>query len=212
MRRRIRLSGGPRRRAQPAAAAGNGAYFHGNGISAAGGHERTRSAARSVPRRGLVADLPRPYSRKHRQLVHHPQLWIQRRHRDLHLHFRLYRCLRLRPHHARARLPALQRPHPAARLADLCRAYFSVHHLHGGDRLRRGDLRQSAVRRGNENPRFSQAARRHHLSSAVAEVQARQHGRAAALHRAAAAVSADAVCAVAAPPTWRWPDRPWFTR
>src|SRR5208282_5434892 len=38
-----------------------------------------------------------------------------------------------------------------------------------------------------------------HLSSAVAEVQARQHGRAAALHRAAAVVSADAVCTVAAP-------------
>ena len=73
---------------------------------------------------------------------------------------------------------AVQRPHPAPRLADLRGAHFSVHDLHGGDRLRRGDVRQSALRRGNEDPRFSQAAGHHDLSGAVVEVQAGQHGRA----------------------------------
>ena len=103
----------------------------------------------------------------------------------------------------------LQRAHPAPRLADLCRAHFSVHDLHGRDRLCRGDLRQSALRRGNEYSRFPQAAGRHDLSGAAVEVQARQHGRAAALHRSAAAVSADAaVCCCGSRPS-RSPARRW---
>src|SRR4029078_12747551 len=44
------------------------------------------------------------------ELVHHPQLRLQRRHRNLHLHFRLHRGLRLWPLHAAARVPG--RPPP----------------------------------------------------------------------------------------------------
>src|SRR6185312_12339886 len=50
-------------------------------------------------------------------------------------------------------------------------------------------------RRGNEHPRFSQAARRHDHSGAAAQIQAVQHGRLAALHHPAPAVSSDAVAA-----------------
>ncbi len=46
----------------------------------------------------------------------------------------------------------------------------------------------------------------------VVEVQAGQHGRAAALHRAAAAVSAGALSACCGGRTWRWPDRRWSMR
>src|SRR5208282_6143448 len=61
-----------------------------------------------------------------------------------------------------------------------------------------GDIRQSALRRGNEDPGFPQAARRHDLPGAAVEVQAGQYGRAAALHRPAADVSTDAVPAAVA--------------
>src|SRR5580704_5142840 len=87
-------------------------------------------------------------------------------------------------------------------LANLRRSHFSVHDLHGGDRLCRGHVRKSALCRGNENPRFSQTAGHHHLSGAAVEIQARQHGRAAALHRVVAVISADAVF-LAAPPQCR---------
>ena len=95
-----------------------------------------------------------------------------------------------------------------ARLADLRRAHLSVRHLHGRDRLRRGELRKSALRRGNEHPRFPQAARRHDRPGAAAQVQAGQHGRAAALYRAAASVSADPVAAAAAADAVRSRPRP----
>ena len=84
-----------------------------------------------------------------------------------------------------------ERAHSAARLADLRGAYLSVHDLHGGNRLCRGQLRKSALCRRNGHPRFSQAARHHDLSGAAVEIQARQHGRAAALHRVVAFLSAD---------------------
>ena len=45
------------------------------------------------------------------------------------------------------------------------------------------------------NPGFPQAARRHDHPGAAAQVQARQYGRAAALHRALAAVPSDPMAA-----------------
>ena len=52
------------------------------------------------------------------------------------------------------RLRGRQRPHPQARLADLCGAHLPVHDLPGGDLLDRDALSESALRRGNEHPRF----------------------------------------------------------
>ena len=183
---------------RPQAPSRDGCKPFGDDPPARGGRDGARSAARSVPRHGAVADIPRPHSRKRRELVHHPQLRLQRRDRNLHLHFRLHRSLRLRPGHARARLLDLERAHPQTRLADLCGAHLSVHDLHGRDRLRGGDIRQPALRRGNEHSRFPQAARHHDLPGAVVEIQAGQYGRAAALHRPVAAVPAHAATAAVA--------------
>ena len=58
-------------------------------------------------------------------------------------------------------------------------------------------FRQSALQRRNGRARFPQESGRHHHSGAAAEVQAGEHGRAAALHRAAVLVPADAVAAAA---------------
>ena len=95
----------------------------------------------------------------------------------------------------RARLHRRRRAHPEARLADLRRAHLPVRDLHRRDRLCRVELRQSALRRGNERARFPQAAGRHDHPGAAAQVQAGQHGRAAALHRAADDVPAGALAA-----------------
>src|SRR5208282_5209133 len=197
MRRRIRLSGGPRRRAQPAAAAGNGVH-----ISMA----MASPPQAATSERDLRLDLFRGVALWLIFLDHIPENvvnWFTIRNygfsdaTEIFIFISGYTAAFVYGRTMRERGFMLSSARILRRASDLCRAYFSVHHLHGGDRLRRGDLRQSAVRRGNENPRFSQAARHHHLSSAVAEVQAGQHGRAAALHRAAAHVSADAVSAVA---------------
>ena len=104
----------------------------------------------------------------------------------------------------RARLHRRRRAHPQARLADLRRAHLPVRDLYGRDRLCRVELRESALRRGNERARFPQAAGRHDHPGAAAQVQAGQHGRAAALYRAAAAVPAGALAAASATPRSRW--------
>ena len=142
---------------------------------------------------GAVADLHRPPAAQHPDLVHHPQLRLQRRHRDFHFHIRLYRRLRLRPGHARPWHHRRQRAHLQARVADLCRAHVAVHDLPCRNFLCRDELRESAVRRRDEHARFPQAARRHHRPGAAAEIPARQHGRAAALHRPDGVPAADPV-------------------
>ena len=156
---------------------------------------RTRSAARSVSRARALADLPRSRSEQHRRLVHHPQLRIQRRDRNLHLHFRLHRGLRLWPRHGRARLHRRGRAHPEAVVADLRGARLPVRDLHRRDRLCRVELRESALRGGNERARLPQDPGRHDHPGAAAQVQAGEHGRAAALHRAADDVPAGALAA-----------------
>ena len=156
---------------------------------------RTRSAARSVSRAGALADLSRSRPEQHPRLVHDPQLRLQRRHRNLHLHFRLHRGLRLWPGHGRARLHRRRRAHPEASLADLRGARLPVRDLHRRDRLCRVELRESALRRGNERARLPQDAGRHDHPGAAAQVQAGEHGRAAALYRAADDVPAGALAA-----------------
>ena len=156
---------------------------------------RTRSAARSVSRARALADLPRSRAEQHRRLVHHPQLRLQRRDRNLHLHLRLHGGLRLWPRHGRARLCRRGRAHPEAMLADLRGPRLPVRDLHRRDRLRRVELRQSALRRGNERAGLPQDAGRHDHPGAAAQVQAGEHGRAAALHRAADDVPAGALAA-----------------
>ena len=68
------------------------------------------------------------------------------------------------------------------------------------------ELRQSALRRGDERLRFPAAAGRHADPGAAAEVQAGQHGRAAALHRAAARVPVVLWLLL------RWPTSRWRCR
>ena len=48
-----------------------------------------------------------------------------------------------------------ERAHPQARVAGLCRAYLSVRHLHGRNRLRVEQFREPALRRRNGHFRFS---------------------------------------------------------
>src|SRR5215472_14663829 len=163
---------------------------NGGGFAAAGG---TGPAARSVPRRRAMADFSRSYPAECRELVHHPQLRFQRRHRNIHFHFRLHGRLRLRPRHARTGHHRRQCASAAARLANLRRPHLSVHDLHGRDRLCRVDVRKSALRRRNEYSRFPQAAGCHDFSGAHSEVQAGQHGCAAAVHHVAIVLPADAV-------------------
>ena len=140
-------------------------------------------------------------------LAHDPQLRLQRRHRDLRLHLRLHGGLRLWPGHARARLHRRERAHLEARLADLRRPCVPVRDLHGGDLLCGAQLREPALRRGDERARFPEAAGRHADPGAAAEVQTGLHGRAAALYRAAADVPAGAVAADRATPRSRWRRR-----
>ncbi len=157
------------------------------------GGRRTGTAARSVPGHGAVADLHRSSAAQHPDLVHDPQLRFQRRHRNLHLHLRLYRGVRLRPRHAGIRLRDRDRAHHAAGLADLRRACVPVHDLPGGDFLCRHQFREPAVLGRNGHHGFSQAAGCHHHPGAASEIPPRQHGRAAALHRADAVSAADPV-------------------
>ena len=181
-------SGTPRRRARP---------------------RRRRPSAPADPRRrrpverelrldlfrgpGAVADLHRSSAGQPSDLVHDPQLRLQRRHRDLHLHLRLHRGLRLRPRDARPRLRGRDRADPEAGLADLRRPRVPVHDLPGGNFLRRHPFREPALLRRNGHPGFPQAARRHHRPGAAAAVSPGQHGRAAALHRADVLPAADPV-------------------
>ena len=131
-----------------------------------------------------VADLHRSSAAEHPDLVHDPQLRIFRRHRNLHLHLRLHRGLCLRPRDAAGGLRGRDRADPAAGLADLRRACVPVHDLPGGDFLRRHQFREPALHRRNGHHGFPEAARRHHRPGAAAAIPSRQHGRAAALHRA----------------------------
>ena len=130
---------------------------------------------------------------EHPDLVHDPQLRIFRRHRDLHLHLRLYRGVRLRPRDAGVRLRDRHRAHHAAGLADLRRARVPVHDLPGGNFLRRHQLQQPAVFGRNGDHGFPQAAGCHHHPGAAAAIPPRQHGRAAALYRADAVPAAHPV-------------------
>ena len=82
-----------------------------------------------------------------------------------------------------------------AGLADLRGARLPVRDLHRRDRLCRVELRESALRRGNERARLPQDAGRHDHPGAAAQVQAGQHGRAAALYRAADDVPGGALAA-----------------
>ncbi len=152
------------------------------GVARAG--RRARTAARSVSRAGAVADLHRSPAAQSPDLAHDPQLRIQRRHRDLHFHLGLHRGVRLRPRDARFRLRDRDRAHPAAGLADLRRPCVPVHDLSRRDFLRRHQFREPAILGRNGDHGFSQAAGRHHRPGAAAEISPRQHGRAAALHRA----------------------------
>ncbi len=144
-----------------------------------------------------MADLSRSYPLQHRVLGDDPELRLLRRHRDLHFHFRIHRRLRLWPCDARPRLHHFRCAHSQARLADLCRAYFPLHDLSGGDRLCGARFPKSALCRRDGHSRFPSAAGRHDRRGAASEIQAGQHGRAAALHRAAAVVSADPVALAA---------------
>ena len=94
-----------------------------------------------------------------------------------------------------------------ALLADLRRARLPVRDLSRRDRLRLADLRQSALHRRDGHPGFSEASRCHHHAGAAVEVQAGQHGRAAALHRVAGVLLARAVAVAARAATSRWPPR-----
>ena len=159
------------------------------------GRHRARSAARPVSRARALADLPRSHPEQRPGLVHDPQLRLQRRDRNLHFHLRLHGGLRLRRRHGAAWLHRRRRAHSQAVLADLCRPRVPVRDLHGRDLVCRVELRESALRRGDERARLPQAAGGHHHPGDAAQVQARQHGRAAALHRAAAVVPARALAA-----------------
>ena len=156
-------------------------------------HRRARAQARPVPGAGAVADLHRPSAAESADLVHDPQLRLQRRHRDLHLHLRLHRRLRLWPRHAGERLRHRHRAHPAPGLADLCRPRLPVHDLPRRDLLRRDQLREPALHRRDGDHGFPQAARRHHRAGAAVALPSRQHGRAAAVYRADAGAAADPV-------------------
>ena len=154
---------------------------------------RARIAARPVPRARAVADLHRSFAAQFPDLVHDPQLRVFRRHRDLHLHLRLHRGLRLWPRDAAGGFLGRDRAHPAAGLADLCRARVPVHDLPRRDFLRRHFVREPALHRRDGHHGFPQAARRHHRPGAAAEVSSGQHGRAAALYRLDAVPAADPV-------------------
>src|SRR5262249_2422796 len=156
---------------------------------------RTRSAARFLSWDRAMADLPRPYPFEPRRLGHHPQLRLQRRDCNLRLRLRLPRCLRVRQGNARTRVHYRGRPHPAASLANLRCPRLLVRDLPRRDFLCRHQLREPALCRGDEHPRFSQAARRDDRPGAAAQIQAREHGYLAALHRPAAVVSGGAVAA-----------------
>src|SRR6185312_7374364 len=131
-----------------------------------------------------MADLHRPFAAQSSDLAHHPQLRIQRRDRNIHFHLGLHRGIRLWPGDARGRLCGGDGAHPAAGLADLCRACVPVHDLSGRDFLCRHQLRESALQRRDGHHGFSQAAGRHHCPGAAVEISSGQHGRAAALYRA----------------------------
>ena len=124
-------------------------------------------------------------------LVHHPQLRVQRRRRDLHFHLRLYRGLRLRPLDAAIRFCHRGGAGAAPGLADLCHAHPAVHGAGGGSLLHRRRARQAVLRQGNGDHRFPQSARPGHGPGAAAALSPAQHGRAAALHRADGLPAAD---------------------
>ncbi len=92
-----------------------------------------------------VADLYRSPAAQSFDVAHDPQLRIQRRHRNIHFYLGLHGRVRLRPRDARGRLRGRDRAHPAAGLADLCRARVSVYDLPRGNFLRRDQLREPAV-------------------------------------------------------------------
>ena len=111
------------------------------------------------------------------------------RHRDLCLHFRLHGRLRLWPGDARAWNRGRERAHPQARVANLRRSHLPVRDLHGRNRL---------VSRSFENPlygeemeyfEFLSSLTPHARAGDAVEVQARQYGRAASLHRVAGGFS-----------------------
>ena len=73
----------------------------------------------------------------------------------------------------RCRLRGRDRAHPAAGLADLCRARVSVHDLPRRNFLRRHQFREPALHRRNGHHGFSQAAGRHHRPGAAAAIPSR---------------------------------------
>ena len=154
---------------------------------------RTRIAARSVSRPRAMDDLHRSSAAQSLDLAHDPQLRIQRRHRNIHLHLGVHGGIRLRARDARFRFRGRGRAHPAAGLADLRRPCVPVHDLSRGDFLRCHQFREPAVLGRNGHHGFSQAAGRHHRRGAAAPIPSRQHGCAAALYRADAVSALDPV-------------------
>ena len=181
-----RVSGSPPAAAARTAASG---LVRDGGLIAGG--RPARIAARSVSWAGAMADLYRSRLARFAVLVHHPQLRLQRRRRDLHFHLRLYRGVRLRPLDAAIRLCHRGGAGAAPGLADLCHAHPAVHRAGGGGLLYRRGARQAVLRQGNGDHRFPQSAGACHGPGAAVALSPAQHGRAAALHRADGVPAAD---------------------
>ena len=155
--------------------------------------KRTRPPARPVSRGRELGDLPGSHPRQRRELDHHPQLRLQRRRRSVRLHFRLYRLLRLRPDDAGTRLHRRRHPPDQARLAALRRPHHPVRDLYRRDRLSRAALQRSRDHQRVQRRGPGRQCDRNAAAGIVAQVQAGQSRRAAALHRADGTVSAGAV-------------------
>ena len=135
---------------------------------------------------------------EHRELGHDPQLRLQRRRRDLRLHLRLHGGLRLWPGDAGARRSSWRaRASSSAPGRSMSRISSSSSSSWRRSPMSRASFDNPLYAEEMRRLRFSAAAGRHADPGAAAQVQAELHGRAAALYRAAARLSAGALAAAA---------------
>src|SRR6185437_10264551 len=139
--------------------------------------ERTRIAARPVPRTGAMADLHRSRVARSSDMVYDPQLWVQRRRRDFYFHLWLYCGVRLRPRDAQVWLCGCVGAHSEAGLADLYGTCAAVRDPCRGSVLRHDQPRETVLCERNGDSGFPQAARRKPDTGAAAEIPSIEYGR-----------------------------------